>query len=112
MKRRVTHEKTLSKLSGSLLLVGAGKMGSVMLDGWLARGLAPKRIAVIDRDISLGFGGVLWGELRGLADPETVVQNYITGLGGGDVCPEHLENMLSDLYARAFADAPAMMEAL
>jgi pyrroline-5-carboxylate reductase len=48
MKRRVTNEKPLSKLSGSLLLVGAGKMGSAMLDGWLARGLAPKRIAVIE----------------------------------------------------------------
>ena len=48
MKRRVINEKTLGKLSGTLLLVGAGKMGSAMLDGWLARGLAPKRIAVIE----------------------------------------------------------------
>ena len=48
MKRRVTNDKTLSKLSGCLLLVGAGKMGCAMLDGWLARGLAPKRIAIIE----------------------------------------------------------------
>ena len=48
MKRRVTNDKTLSKLSGSLLLVGAGKMGSAMLDGWIARGLAPKRIAIVE----------------------------------------------------------------
>jgi pyrroline-5-carboxylate reductase len=48
MKRRVTNEKPLSKLSGHLLLVGAGKMGSAMLDGWIARGLAPKRIVVIE----------------------------------------------------------------
>ena len=26
-----------------LVLVGAGKMGGAMLDGWLARGLAPKQ---------------------------------------------------------------------
>ena len=31
-----------------LLLVGAGKMGSAMLDGWIARGLAPKRMAVLE----------------------------------------------------------------
>ena len=48
MKRRVINEKPLSKLSGSLLLVGAGKMGSAMLDGWLVRGLAPKQIAIIE----------------------------------------------------------------
>ena len=36
------------KSIGSLLLVGAGKMGSAMLDGWIARGLAPKRIVVIE----------------------------------------------------------------
>ena len=47
MKRPV-QPKPLSKLSGTLLLVGAGKMGQAMLDGWLARGLAPKRVAIID----------------------------------------------------------------
>ena len=71
-----------------------------------------KNIAVIDRDISLGFGGVLWGELRGLAGPDTVVQNYMAGIGGGDVRPEHLEHMLADLRPRKIAGLPAMMEAL
>ncbi len=41
-------QKTLSKLSGPLLLVGAGKMGSAMLDGWLGRGLHPKKLMVIE----------------------------------------------------------------
>ena len=36
------------KSIGSLLLVGAGKMGGAMLDGWIVRGLAPKRILVIE----------------------------------------------------------------
>ncbi len=40
--------KPLGKLSGTLLLVGAGKMGSAMLDGWLARGLNPRKLAVIE----------------------------------------------------------------
>ncbi len=71
-----------------------------------------KHIAVIDRDISLGFGGVLWGEVRALADHGAVVQNYMAGLGGGDVRPEHLIEMLSDLRPRRIAGLPAMMEAL
>jgi pyrroline-5-carboxylate reductase len=36
------------KSIGSLLLVGAGKMGGAMLDGWIARGLNPKRLVVIE----------------------------------------------------------------
>lgn len=71
-----------------------------------------KRIAVIDRNISLGFGGVLWGEIRGLADAGSVVQNYVAGLGGGDVRPEHVVNMLADLQTREVSGEPAMMEAL
>ncbi len=71
-----------------------------------------RRIAVIDRNISLGLGGVLWAETRGLADAGATVQNYIAGLGGGDVRPEHILNMVADLQARTISGAPAVMEAL
>jgi len=70
-----------------------------------------QRIAVIDRDISLGLGGVLWGEVSALADPGAVVQSYMAGLGGGDVRPEHIVNMLADLLPRKLAGLPTMMEA-
>jgi pyrroline-5-carboxylate reductase len=33
---------------GSLALIGAGKMGGAMLDGWLALGLSPQQVTVID----------------------------------------------------------------
>jgi pyrroline-5-carboxylate reductase len=36
------------KTIGSLVLVGAGKMGGAMLDGWIARGLNPKKLVVIE----------------------------------------------------------------
>ena len=39
---------SLANLSGSILLVGAGKMGSAMLEGWLALGLAASKVAVIE----------------------------------------------------------------
>ena len=43
-----TAEHPLSGLTGTILLVGAGKMGSAMLEGWLALGLDAKRVAVIE----------------------------------------------------------------
>lgn len=33
---------------GGLALVGAGKMGSAMLEGWLALGLDPRRVSIFD----------------------------------------------------------------
>ncbi|HZP69549.1 MAG TPA: pyrroline-5-carboxylate reductase [Pseudolabrys sp.] len=38
----------LRNFRGTLVLAGAGKMGSAMLDGWIARGLKPKQIVVIE----------------------------------------------------------------
>jgi len=43
-----TKPRPLADLSGTILLAGAGKMGSAMLEGWLALGLAPENIAVIE----------------------------------------------------------------
>jgi len=39
---------TLSDIPGRVLLVGAGKMGGAMLEGWIGLGLDPARTAVID----------------------------------------------------------------
>jgi len=40
--------RTLADPAGTIVLVGAGKMGSAMLEAWLALGLSPKRVAVIE----------------------------------------------------------------
>ncbi len=40
--------RKLKNFRGILVLVGAGKMGGALLDGWLARGLNPKKIVVIE----------------------------------------------------------------
>jgi pyrroline-5-carboxylate reductase len=39
---------TLSDLSGTIVLAGAGKMGGAMLSGWMAQGLDVTRVAVIE----------------------------------------------------------------
>ena len=38
----------MKDITGPIVLAGAGKMGGAMLTGWLARGLDPKKIAVIE----------------------------------------------------------------
>ena len=38
----------ISHISGRVLLIGAGKMGGAMLEGWLELGLTPAGVAVID----------------------------------------------------------------
>jgi pyrroline-5-carboxylate reductase len=48
MKKQTADKKTLAKFTGHLVLLGAGKMGQAMLDGWLARGLNPKKLVVLE----------------------------------------------------------------
>lgn len=38
----------LAKLEGFIVLAGAGKMGGAMLDGWMASGLDPKQVIVLE----------------------------------------------------------------
>jgi pyrroline-5-carboxylate reductase len=44
----ITLPATLSNLSGTIVLAGAGKMGGAMLSGWLAQGLDASCVAVIE----------------------------------------------------------------
>jgi len=46
--KKSTSVKSLAAFPGRLILLGAGKMGGAMLDGWTARGLKPKQLVVID----------------------------------------------------------------
>jgi pyruvate/2-oxoacid:ferredoxin oxidoreductase alpha subunit len=69
------------------------------------------RVAVIDRDLCPGLGGILWSEVRGLGAPHSFVQDYLLGLGGGDIRPEHVDWIIHDLAARETAREPIFMEA-
>ena len=40
--------RTLAGLTGTIVLCGAGKMGSAMLEGWLSLGLDPKSVVAIE----------------------------------------------------------------
>ena len=69
----------LRDFSGRLVLVGAGKMGSALLEGWLGFGLDPKHIAVLEPQPSpqistlVSRGLQLNPALRALSDVAAVV---------------------------------------
>ncbi|GAB4138029.1 MAG: pyruvate synthase subunit PorA [Planctomycetota bacterium] len=68
------------------------------------------RVGFLDRDISLGLGGILWAEGRACAPPSALVQNYILGLGGGDIRPREIRQVLSDLREREERSEPRILE--
>src|SRR5437764_10748033 len=64
---------TLENIMGTIVLAGAGKMGGAMLTGWLARGLDPKNIAVIEPSPS--------NEVSALAAKGVRLNPYASDLG-------------------------------
>jgi len=82
------------------------------LDTWIA-GCAPQwpvaELAVLDRNISPGHGGIFAEELRSaLYDLEPAARpevfGYVLGLGGRDVTPKVIEDIVHETLA---AGAPA-----
>src|SRR5258708_21737082 len=48
MSSSATATSSLKQIHGTIALAGAGKMGGAMLTGWLAQGLDPRRVVVIE----------------------------------------------------------------
>jgi pyruvate/2-oxoacid:ferredoxin oxidoreductase alpha subunit len=72
-----------------------------------------ERIAVIDRNVSLGSGGIFCQELRAalIHSPDhPVTYSYIAGVGGTDVTPEVIQKIAFDALSRKEPmDAPIWM---
>lgn len=68
-----------------------------------------RRVGVIDRNISPGSGGIFWLEMCGtlMQRPDLILQGYLTGLGGGDVVPTIIEDIVDDLTLRTEPGPPA-----
>jgi pyrroline-5-carboxylate reductase len=52
-------EASLRGFSGTLVLVGAGKMGGALLEGWLRLALDPKRVVVLEPHPSADLAGLV-----------------------------------------------------
>jgi pyrroline-5-carboxylate reductase len=73
-----TKSSALSQFSGTVALVGAGKMGGAMLEGWIGLGVDPARVAVIEPQpaaplAALAARGVRLNPDRASLSPDAVV---------------------------------------
>jgi len=70
------------------------------------------RVGVLDRNLSPGSGGMFWQEVvASLRNrPDVLVQDYIVGLGGGEVTPGVLCGIVDDLADRHQAVEPIFRE--
>jgi len=62
----------LRNFSGLLVLIGAGKMGGALLEGWLRLGLDPKHVAILEPQPSAEIAILARRGLRLNPDPKTL----------------------------------------
>ena len=70
------------------------------------------KLAVLDRNYAAGAGGVFWQDTRAAFQghrDDLLIQNYITGLCGGDVTPAVIDEILADINLRSEASNPVWM---
>ena len=63
---------SLSDFSGAVVLVGAGKMGGALLEGWLKLGLDPRHVTVLEPQPSAQIAALAGRGLRLNPDPRTL----------------------------------------
>ena len=67
------------------------------------------RVAVLDRNYAAGTGGIFWQDTRAAFQGhrnDVLIQNYLTGLCGGDVTPDVIEDIVTNLASRQKASEP------
>jgi pyruvate ferredoxin oxidoreductase alpha subunit len=68
-----------------------------------------KAVAVLERDVSIGAGGIIYTELarilNGDKDPKPLLIDYILGLGGRDVTIEDIKEIGLNLYENRDSDS-------
>jgi len=66
------------------------------------------RVAVLDRNHSPGSGGIFWQEVAATLTqrPDILLQDYLVGLGGGDVTPAVINEIIEDMNRRTEASDP------
>ena len=67
-----------------------------------------RKVGVLDRNCAADRGGIFWQEvcaaLQGLGHP--LIQGYLTGVGGSDMVPRTVHEVVDDLMERSAAGEP------
>ncbi|MGD8598678.1 MAG: pyruvate ferredoxin oxidoreductase, partial [Anaerolineae bacterium] len=73
-----------------------------------------RQVVVIDRNVSVGMGGVFWQEVRsalyGSQGGNKPVLGFIAGLGGRDVTPESVDQIIQMAKSNPPEDVPIWVE--
>ncbi|MBL1217598.1 MAG: pyruvate ferredoxin oxidoreductase [Planctomycetes bacterium] len=67
------------------------------------------RIGVLDRNYAAGMGGVFWHDTKAAFQGQrdnVLIQDYLTGVCGGDVTPAMVNEVIDDLAGRTKAERP------
>ena len=67
------------------------------------------RVGVLDRNYAAGTGGIFWQDTRAAFQghrDDVLIQNYLTGLCGGDVTPDVVDDIMTNLASRPEASEP------
>jgi pyrroline-5-carboxylate reductase len=91
----VTASHPLRDITGTIALAGAGKMGGAMLTGWLAQGLDPGRVVVIEPSPS--------ADIRALA---------ATGIKLNPTDARAVDTLVVAVKPQTFRDASATLKSL
>src|SRR6476660_7884616 len=91
----VAAASALKQINGPIVLAGAGKMGGAMLSGWLAQGLDPRQVAVIEPQPS--------GEIRALTARGVRLNPTPADLGA-------VATLVIALKPQTFGEAGAMLK--
>lgn len=84
----------MSTLSGSLLLVGGGKMGSALLHGWLASGVAPSSIDIVEPNTELAEGFAPLSLANVVTDPDRLERSELPEIIVFAVKPQVVDQVL------------------
>ncbi|NNG16539.1 MAG: pyruvate ferredoxin oxidoreductase [Gemmatimonadales bacterium] len=67
------------------------------------------KVAVLDRNYAAGQGGIFWQDTRAAFQAhrnDLLIQDYLTGLCGGDVTPAVIDAVIADIEKRHEAGSP------
>ncbi len=70
------------------------------------------KVGVLDRNYSSGTGGLFWHSLKAAAQgarDDMLIQDYLTGVCGGDVTPGMIDEVVDDLTRREHQERPIWM---
>ncbi len=71
-----------------------------------------RKLAVLDRNYAAGQGGIFWQDTRAAFQAhrnDLLIQDYLTGLCGGDVTPALIDEVIRDIGMRQEPASPVWM---